>query len=289
MVSPVTQNINTTSSLQGKSVNPENQLKESIEKITDPFTLQAMLQFGLGYDYLNNKGNTSGELSNAPGPSTDAPAGRPSGLYIIEGPQYVPPPPVAANQFATATGDPHFTGFNGSAYDFHGQAGQVFNLLSDAHLQVNALFAGWGCNGATVINQLGILSGSDHLLIGANGQLSLNGNPLYQGSTLLENGSVNVLGNGVTSISTEEYLLKIYDRGDYLDLEISTTEDGVNADGVMPDGVMGQTASGDFRLSNGDFVVNDGIFGTHWAHNMFGTRTKVEKLQDKLKEKYHLT
>ncbi len=58
---------------------------------------------------------------------------------------------------------------------------------------------------------------------------------------------------------------------------------------VMPSGVIGQTASGNRNLSVGDFIVNYGIFGTNCVSNRFGAKTKIDKLKDKIKEKYNFT
>lgn len=67
--------------------------------------------------------------------------------------------------------DPHFIGFDGSIFDFQGISGDVFNIVSDSMLQVNALFldASEGAKswykGATWMLQVGVKCFNDSITI----------------------------------------------------------------------------------------------------------------------------
>lgn len=70
------------------------------------------------------------------------------------------PPPPGGN------GDPHYTGADGSHFDFSGEPNTTFCLISDAHLHINVFYGGrydsWGQNlhkSLTWIRQMGILWG----------------------------------------------------------------------------------------------------------------------------------
>ena len=47
-----------------------------------------------------------------------------------------PPPPIA-----NVWGDPHFLGFDGSRFDYHGKAGSTYTLLSATGVKIASLFA----------------------------------------------------------------------------------------------------------------------------------------------------
>lgn len=54
-------------------------------------------------------------------------------------------PPVTQGPFTTTVpggngGDPHFTGFDGVRFDFHGVPGQTYLLWDDGSLRVEAFF-----------------------------------------------------------------------------------------------------------------------------------------------------
>lgn len=264
----------------------------------DEEILKMMLTRGVGLEYINNEGNkgimnpltvdSSGKVvGDNVVHSLD---GVPVGAYIIEGDPPPPPPAVAANLSSSGSGDPHFVGLNGTHFEFQGIPGNVFNLLSDARIQVNALFSRYS-DYATVMAQIGVLIGKnrDHVLVNPGGGVSVNGQGLSSGQTAkLKEGTVSLSGDTAT-ISTKEYSMAIYNRGGYLDIGIATTSEGVNRDEVMPNGVIGQTASGHLNQSYGSFLVHDGIFGTNVASNVFGAKTKIDKLKDSIMEKYNLT
>lgn len=266
----------------------------------DISTLEAILKKGPSYEYINNLGHNgeldpltvdaNGSVSVANRDVTHAITGKSVAAYVIEGDPPPPPPAIAANLSSSGSGDPHFVGLHGNHFEFQGIPGNVFNLLSDAKIQVNALFNRYS-NNATVMGQIGIMIGNnkDKVLVSPGRSVSLNGSNLGSGQTVkLKEGTISVNGD-VTTISTKEYSINIYNRGGYLDIGIGTTPEGVNRDEVMPNGVIGQTASGKLDLSIGSFLVHDGIFGTSVASNVFGAKTKADKLKDNIKEKFALT
>ncbi|CAI5536818.1 unnamed protein product [Closterium sp. Naga37s-1] len=71
---------------------------------------------------------------------------------------------------ANEKGDPHFTGADGSHFDFSGRPNRNYALISDAHVQVNAFFGGrygvWAnhAKALTWIRSLAVMTGH-HLLI----------------------------------------------------------------------------------------------------------------------------
>lgn len=327
MVNPIEQNNPSSTVQSGSTNNPDESLKNALyvtepaqapssdnnsplsmtttetlpEKTYDINTedesaLEAIINKGPSYEYLNNLGN-SGKLGQitvdingqvtSDRDVTHAITGKPLGLYVMEGDVPTPPPAVTPNAASVGWGDPHFVGFDGNSFEFQGIPNNIFNLLSDAKVQVNALFNGLGNSYYTVMGQIGIRLGKDQLLVNSGGGVNINGS-ILEGSANLKEGSVLASGGNV-SISTKEYSINILNKGSYLDVDIKTTSEGVNRDEVMPTGVIGQTASGNLDLTIGNFIVNDGIFGTNFVSNRFGAKTKVDKLKDKIKEKYDLT
>jgi len=75
-------------------------------------------------------------------------------------------------------GDPHFFGFLGEKYEFNGEPGRVYNLLTDDKLQVNAEIGKWHWQGnETIISKLAFRTANDHrVVINAGGnRLSASG------------------------------------------------------------------------------------------------------------------
>lgn len=66
--------------------------------------------------------------------------------------QFSPPPPAGGS----ASGDPHFVGFLGQLFDYHGAAGAVFNVISTPETQVNALLRPDTFQGLTYMSTVGI-------------------------------------------------------------------------------------------------------------------------------------
>lgn len=68
-------------------------------------------------------------------------------------------------------GDPHFFGFLGEKYEFAGEAGRVYNLLSDEGIQLNAEIGYWHWNRGkeTIIRKLALKTENHRVLIDAGG------------------------------------------------------------------------------------------------------------------------
>ena len=91
-------------------------------------------------------------------------------------------------------GDPHFFGFLGEKYEFAGEPGRVYNLLTDDGLQVNAEVGlwHWKRGNETIIRKLAFRTESDHrVLIDAGGNtlasdgfsISVDGAPVIPSRT----------------------------------------------------------------------------------------------------------
>ena len=68
-------------------------------------------------------------------------------------------------------GDPHFFGFLGEKYEFAGEAGRVYNLLTDDEIQLNAEIGYWHWNRGkeTIIRKLALKTNDHRVLIDAGG------------------------------------------------------------------------------------------------------------------------
>ncbi|MEZ5840555.1 MAG: hypothetical protein R3D02_09020 [Hyphomicrobiales bacterium] len=155
--------------------------------------------------------------------------------------------PVEVGDGSCIWGDPHFVGAEGGKYDVQGEAGKTYNILSDQGVQVNATFQAYGSNGATTMGEMGITVGSDQVLIGKNGAVSVNGEA-YTADGTYNDGLVTKAGTKIT-VASDEYKMEVNSTS-YLNINFSSTN--VNADGVMPHGLWGQSADGDGVARNGD-------------------------------------
>ena len=279
-----------------------------IESVKDPLIAKVMQERGTAYEYVNNHGNNGilgpvsfdaqGRVQNPK--ATHSLTHIPTGLYVLEDAQQPLPsptpssanpkenlpstsqdisaknnpssPPVAANAKGSVKGDPHFAGFNRKHFDFHGKPGTIYNIISDEDFQLNAKVGSYGNKGKTVVAQVGIRIGSNTLMV-SKGKRIFNGQPLKSGQGLNFSGGAVSVQKNKTNIVSNEYIITIIDNGKYLDIKVQTTGAGVNSDGVMPSGVLGQTALGQKNRKAKDFEVHDGILGTNFKSNKFGSQT----------------
>ena len=152
-------------------------------------------------------------------------------------------------------GDPHFYGADGGRYDVQGEAGKIYNLLSDEGFQMNGRFDAWGGGGATVVGEVGIVTEGSEITVRKDGTVCVDGRELADGECvrLADGGEVSKNGDQIT-VKSGEYEVTIdakdSGRGDYLNINVKS--DNVNADGVMPHGLLGQTFDGDGEARNGD-------------------------------------
>jgi hypothetical protein len=177
------------------------------------------------------------------------------------GPDPNPPAerPVAANETGKIWGDPHFVGGDGGKYDVQGEAGKIYDLLSDSELEFRGQFDGWG-DGVTVVGETGLTVGSglnsDNINFRKDGTARINGQLMEEGETYdLADGGTARLENGELTITTAEgYTIKQTAQGSgdraYINIEVTTGENGVG-NGQMPGGLLGQTFDADNEARNG--------------------------------------
>ncbi|MBD9355883.1 hypothetical protein [Methylomonas albis] len=173
-------------------------------------------------------------------------------------------------------GDPHYIDLTNPSknplerdFDVMGQAGKVFNILSDKQIQVNNLYKSSNVSGATMVGAVGIKLlddfGEIHQI-----QYSTNSAPMLDGKMVKESEIKTVTMQGkkatvaydahVLKIETPEYKLKFTAQtDDSLDERIQIQPSGVLTDNVPPHGLLGQTADGDSNIRHGK--TGDGAQG----------------------------
>lgn len=211
-----------------------------------------------------------------PPPPPEYPETPPPVYDYDPGDDYETPPDYDGGDYGNYWGDPHFVGFDGGKYDVQGEAGKVYNILSDQNIQYNARFETYwrdkqrqenGQAYATVIGEVGIKVGDDQLRYSArDGQPpSVNGQPLAKGQTVTMDAAnpdgattVAYADDGTLSVTTPEYTIKLNPRslGDpekaHFNSDVSVNENGPFRDLVAPHGLLGQTADGDGEARTGD-------------------------------------
>ena len=162
------------------------------------------------------------------------------------------PPIIAANQSASIWGDPHINAANGGKYDF--QNAGIFNLLSDSGINLNAQITQKPGDSVAFDTQAGLAIGGDTLQFDADGKLmiSYNGNTAVQAKledgksyTLGQNGSIIQSGDSYI-VDSPEYTVNVDTNKDdnglkYLNLKVSSGQNGVVNDGIAPTGLLGET------------------------------------------------
>ena len=209
---------------------------------------------------------------------------------------FVPPPlptPVAQNQEATVTGDPHVKEADGGRFDFQGEPNKIYNLINDTGFFVNAKFQAWqGNQGITTIGEIAatVVGPSATSLIRVDPHreppVSVNGLGIKKGETqiLADGGKISFSSDGrtVTIATKEGYIntLTLQGKGAtaFIDYSIKSGEQGVGRDGRLPGGLVGHTFDADSAQRNGktghgaqgegaiegigsDYEVLNGIFG----------------------------
>jgi hypothetical protein len=204
----------------------------------------------------------------------------------------------ASKSSGTVTDDPHFVGFDGSHYDFQGEPGQVFNLITDTGFQVNAKFVESATDGQTYMGELGFKL-KDHTVKVDRSSVAIDGSVVSDGvvelTTLSEEpaGTVRV-ANGVAVVHAAGFSVEVEAvtaAGGFVYLNIKTS--AVSSGLHHPHGLLGQTSQymlraeephavnvphsnknskGFIEGSPTDYLVVDGIYGTNFAFNRFGSK-----------------
>jgi len=195
---------------------------------------------------------------------------------------------------AVVNGDPHFVGLGGQRFRIDGEPGKVYNLVSTADLQLNALFGtSKGPHNYTIIDEIGIRVGNDTVFMSRWAHLRINNDPMGEvASQLLSDGESVVTRdmaktNQGQTLRTKDFFLRIIPRGYEADLkEFKMFREGSEE----VHGLLGQTWSADkwpqsafetemnneraiFNILDGDsmddYEVKDGLFGVEFAFNRF--------------------
>lgn len=155
--------------------------------------------------------------------------------------------PIRINENAQIWGDPHFVGADGGKFDVQGEAGKIYNILSDKNIQLNSEFNAWD-GGATVLGNAGITLGQDQIQIGTNGVVTINGTD-YNDNGFYLNDKVEKQGNNIY-VRSDEYDIHFLTKGGLMDMYFAS-ENAVT-DNVLPQGLWGGTVDGDGLARNGD-------------------------------------
>jgi hypothetical protein len=171
-----------------------------------------------------------------------------------------PAEPVAANETGRIWGDPHFVGGDGGKYDVQGEAGKIYDLLSDSGLALRGRFDAWS-DGITVVGETGLTVGegwnSDNVEFRKDGTAYINDHQMEEGEIvdLADGGTAKLEGGKLTVTTAEGYTIVQTANGSgdsaHINIDVSTSENGVD-NGQLPGGLLGQTFDADDVARNGN-------------------------------------
>lgn len=201
-------------------------------------------------------------------------------------------PRIAANETGKVWGDPHFIGGDGDTFDVMGRDGGIYQIVSDAGIQLNAKFKKWAGTNITVVDNCGgVVTFKDAAgqtkrseVYFESGIAKLDGRALPRNKSvkLADGGSALFLANGDLIVDTREgYKVTFHSMGAgnrrYVNFEVQTGARGVG-DGGAAGGLLGQTFDADKTAKHGrkgdgaqgegaiagvvtDYEVAGGVFG----------------------------
>ena len=212
----------------------------------------------------------------APNPAP-APAPYPS---PAPAPNPAPAPcPPGANQTATIWGDPHIIAANGGKYDF--QHTGFYNILKDKGVSLNTEMTQLPNSKVMINTEAGLVIGNHTVDYKSDGTVIIGSTDpnskaapitLADGQTFdLGNGSSITRNGDFSTLNSPEYKIKVHANQEvagmkYINIAVSTDDDGVAKDGVDPTGLLGET------FENADVQHDiEKDWKTYKENNLFGT------------------
>lgn len=188
------------------------------------------------------------------------------GLYQQQSYPSYQPSVIAANETAFLWGDPHIVGADGDKYDILTEG--KFNLLEDEDISFAGNFGKFKPKGkATVMRAADLMVDGKKILVDANGKATVDGKVLKDQTYVSwgDDSQVSKLRNGNVVIHTGEYDILIASeaakadpKNRFLNVSVSTGENGVNADGTAPTGLLGETFDADsIKQTKPQFNINE--------------------------------
>ncbi len=228
----------------------------------------SVINGGSGDDMINEDGQGYGPIFVDGGSGDDV-------INIGGGPPPGPPGPeppdtgnpVAANEQGRIWGDPHFVGGDGGKFDIQGEAGKIYNLLSDSNLVLRGQFDDYK-DGKTVVGKTGLTVGNErggasYCQFSKDGTAQINGQQMEEGKVydLADGGTAKLEDKTLTITTAEGYTIKQTtteaDGEACIELDVNTGETGVD-NGQMPTGLLGQTFDADNLARNSEGSQGEG-------------------------------
>jgi len=184
-------------------------------------------------------------------------------------------------------GDPHFIGFKGQKYDFHGRAYKVFNLITDTNFQMNAQFVNANLRPKktkTYLGEVGVKIGANliHVICDRENdakvtlfnKIPMNIDELYQ----LDHGTVSADDSSKVTIKSQKYNIMVkFSQSNHSSCHLNIKAEYKAGDYEKPKGILGFSAHdlpveffNSLEQHWEKFVVKSGdLFGDDFEDNQF--------------------